>query len=113
MQNADLWFVDVIHQLSVINCKFLLIVTCLVSRRFIALVKFAMNRTIIDNFNAPAGVAADSKGYIYVACYTDNTILRINPKVLLNQHQLKQQLQIFDYYNQCYFFEKRTLVNQP
>ncbi len=38
------------------------------------------DRTILDNFNAPAGVAADSKGYIYVVSYTDNSILRISPK---------------------------------
>ena len=37
-------------------------------------------RTILDNFNAPAGVAADSKGYIYVASYTDNSILKINSR---------------------------------
>ncbi len=37
-------------------------------------------RTILDNFNAPAGVAADSKGYIYVVSYTDNSIIKINAK---------------------------------
>ena len=37
-------------------------------------------RTILDNFNAPAGVASDSKGYLYVASYGDNSILKINPK---------------------------------
>ena len=37
-------------------------------------------RTILDNFNAPAGIASDSKGFIYVASYGDNSILKINPK---------------------------------
>lgn len=37
-------------------------------------------RTILDNINAPAGVVADSKGFIYVASYSDNAILKINPK---------------------------------
>ena len=37
-------------------------------------------RMILDNFNAPAGVAADSKGNIFVVSYADNSILRINPK---------------------------------
>ncbi|MCD7879001.1 MAG: tetratricopeptide repeat protein [Candidatus Gastranaerophilales bacterium] len=33
-------------------------------------------RVIIDNFNSPAGVVVDSEGNMYVACFSDNSIVK-------------------------------------
>ncbi len=35
-------------------------------------------RVLIDKFNSPAGVAVDSEGNMYVACYSDNSIVKVD-----------------------------------
>ena len=37
------------------------------------------NRSVIDKFSGPTGLAVDSKGVLYVASYTDNSIYKITP----------------------------------
>lgn len=37
------------------------------------------NRSVIDKFSGPTGLAVDSKGILYVASYTDNSIYKIMP----------------------------------
>lgn len=39
----------------------------------------ASNRTIIDKFSGPTGLAMDSQGVLYVASFTDNSIYKITP----------------------------------
>ncbi len=34
-------------------------------------------KIIIDKFSSPTGLATDSKGNLYVACYSDNSIMRV------------------------------------
>lgn len=34
-------------------------------------------KVIIDKFSSPTGIATDSKGNIYVACYSDNSIMKV------------------------------------
>ena len=35
-------------------------------------------KVLIDKFNAPAGMAVDSEGNIFVACYSDNSIVKVD-----------------------------------
>ena len=35
-------------------------------------------KILIDKFNSPAGMAVDSEGNMYVACYADNSIVKID-----------------------------------
>lgn len=35
-------------------------------------------RVLIDKFNSPAGMVVDSEGNMYVACYSDNAIVKID-----------------------------------
>ena len=35
-------------------------------------------RVLIDKFNSPAGMAVDSEGNMYVACYSDNSIIKVD-----------------------------------
>ncbi len=35
-------------------------------------------RVLIDNFNSPAGMVVDSEGNMYVACYSDNSIVKLD-----------------------------------
>ena len=35
-------------------------------------------RILIDKFNSPAGMAVDSEGNIFVACYSDNSIVKVD-----------------------------------
>ena len=37
------------------------------------------NKTIVDKFSGPTGLAIDSKGILYVASYTDNSIYKVMP----------------------------------
>lgn len=39
----------------------------------------AANKTIIDRFSGPTGLAMDSRGILYVASYSDNSIYKITP----------------------------------
>lgn len=39
----------------------------------------AQNRSIVDKFSGPTGLAVDSKGVLYVASYTDNCIYKVMP----------------------------------
>ncbi|MCD7780527.1 MAG: tetratricopeptide repeat protein [Candidatus Gastranaerophilales bacterium] len=35
-------------------------------------------RVLIDKFNSPAGMVVDSEGNMYVACYSDNSIVKVD-----------------------------------
>lgn len=35
-------------------------------------------KVLIDNFNSPAGMAVDSEGNMFVACYSDNSIVKVD-----------------------------------
>ena len=35
-------------------------------------------RVVVDKFNAPAGMVVDSEGNMYVACYSDNSIVKLD-----------------------------------
>ncbi|MCD7739972.1 MAG: tetratricopeptide repeat protein [Candidatus Gastranaerophilales bacterium] len=35
-------------------------------------------RVLIDKFNSPAGMAVDSEGNMFVACYSDNSIVKVD-----------------------------------
>lgn len=37
------------------------------------------NKSVIDKFSGPTGLAMDSKGVLYVASYTDNSIYKVMP----------------------------------
>lgn len=37
------------------------------------------NKTVINRFSGPTGVAMDSKGFLYVASYSDNSIYKVAP----------------------------------
>lgn len=37
-------------------------------------------KVLIDKFNSPAGMAVDTEGNMYVACYADNSIVKIDKK---------------------------------
>ena len=39
----------------------------------------ANNRTTVDKYSGPTGLAVDSKGVLYVASYTDNCIYKVMP----------------------------------
>ena len=39
----------------------------------------SVNRSIVDKFSGPTGLAIDSRGILYVASYTDNSIYKIMP----------------------------------
>ncbi len=38
-----------------------------------------VNRSVIDKFSGPTGLAMDSRGILYVASYTDNSIYKVMP----------------------------------
>ena len=35
-------------------------------------------RVLLDNFESPAGMSVDSEGNIFVACYSDNSIVKVD-----------------------------------
>lgn len=35
-------------------------------------------RVIVDKFNSPAGMVVDSEGNMYVACYSDNSVVKVD-----------------------------------
>lgn len=39
----------------------------------------ANNRSVVDKYSGPTGLAVDSKGVLYVASYTDNCIYKVTP----------------------------------
>ncbi len=54
-----------------------------------------LNRSVINKFSGPTGVAIDSKGILYVASYTDNSIYKVMPN------------------GQSYLFSKSPMLGGP
>lgn len=54
-----------------------------------------LNKSVINKFSGPTGIAIDSKGILYVASYTDNSIYKVMPN------------------GQSYLFSKSPMLGGP